>query len=96
MSVRAHGIAALVLSASMTGLLFAQAPTPAAQGQPPAPPQGRAPGGRGAAPPGPRPDGYTQYTRPQAAEDVVLRGRALYETNCASCHAPDLRGTVDG
>ena len=96
MNVHAHGIAALVLSGSMTGLLLAQAPTPAAQGQPPAPPQGQAPGGRGAPPPGPRPDGYTQYTRPQAPEDVVLRGRALYETNCASCHAPDLRGTVDG
>ena len=96
MSVHAHGLAVLVLSGSMTGLLLAQAPTPAAQGQPPAPQQGQAPGGRGAAPAGPRPDGYTQYTRPLAPEDVVLRGKALYETNCASCHAVDLRGTVDG
>ena len=73
-----------------------QTPTaPPAHGQPPAPsPQGQAPGGRGAPPPGPRPDGYTQYTRAPASEDDILRGRALYETNCAKCHAPDLRGTV--
>ena len=27
---------------------------------------------------------------------MIARGKALYETNCASCHAVDLRGTVDG
>jgi mono/diheme cytochrome c family protein len=83
MSLQARVFAPLVLSGSMTGFLFAQAPAP--------PPQGQTPGGRGGAPTGPRPDGYTQYTRPWAPEDVILRGKALYETNCASCHAPDLR-----
>ena len=95
-----------------TGLVFAQggAGTPAAQGQPPgaqgAPPpapaggRGGEPGQRGAPPgggrQGGRAGGYTQYTRPLASEDVLVRGKALYGTNCASCHAVDLRGTVDG
>ena len=70
---------------------------PRAQGQPPAPPQGQAPpAGQGQAPPGGRRGGYTQYTRPLASQDVIVRGKALYETNCASCHAVDLRGTADG
>ena len=71
----------------------------------PAPPAGgRAgdPGQRGAPPEGGRQGrggragGYTQYTRPLASEDVIIRGKALYDANCASCHAVDLRGTVDG
>ena len=45
---------------------------------------------------GGRAGGYTQYTRPLASEDVIIRGKALYGANCASCHAIDLRGTVDG
>jgi cytochrome c oxidase cbb3-type subunit 3 len=49
------------------------------------PAQGR--GGRGA-----RRGGFTQYTRPLASADVLARGRALFESNCASCHASDLRG----
>ena len=68
------------------------------------PPGGRAgdPGQRGAPPEGGRQGrggragGYTQYTRPPASEDVVIRGKALYGANCASCHAIDLRGTPDG
>ena len=27
---------------------------------------------------------------------MLVRGKSLYETNCASCHAADLRGTADG
>lgn len=46
--------------------------------------QGR--GGRG---------GFPQYTRPLATQDVLARGKALYDANCASCHAPDLRGVLE-
>jgi cytochrome c oxidase cbb3-type subunit 3 len=83
-----------------------QGQPPAGQGveTPPAPAggRGRGPGQRGAAPEGEpqgrggRAGGYTQYTRPLASEDVIVRGKALYGANCASCHAIDLRGTVDG
>src|SRR6185503_655806 len=83
----------------MTGILMAQAPAaPAPQAQTPEPAaQGQGQGrGRINAPSGPRPDGYTQFTRPPASPDVIVRGKGLYETNCASCHATDLRGTADG
>lgn len=70
-----------------------------AQNAPPPPPGGRggaagfsgAPGG-GRAGRGGRAGGFTQYTRPLAPADVQARGRALFESNCASCHASDLRG----
>ena len=97
MTVAARSLAAVALAGVMTtGLLLAQTPPP--QSQPPAPATGR-----GAAPPqagrqggGGRVGGYTQYTRPLAPEDVIVRGKSLYGANCASCHAIDLRGTVDG
>jgi cytochrome c oxidase cbb3-type subunit III len=54
---------------------------------------GRGQGGRGG---GRRAGGFTQFTRPLASQDVLARGKALYETNCASCHAPDLRGSATG
>jgi mono/diheme cytochrome c family protein len=82
-----------------TALALAQAtPPPTPQGQtPPPPPQNQTPPpAQGQPPPGGRRGGYTQYTRPLASPDVILRGKALYETNCASCHAVDLRGTADG
>ncbi len=109
MTVETRILAAVVFAGALTsGLVLAQgAATPSPQGQPPAapmPPAGRGgdPGQRGAAPGGGRQGGggraggYTQYTRPLASEDVIIRGKALYATNCASCHAIDLRGTVDG
>ena len=91
MTVDARTVAAVVCAGVMsTGLVLAQgAGTPPPQGQPPA--AGRQGGGEGG-----RVGGYTQYTRPAAPEDVILRGKALYGVNCAGCHAIDLRGTVDG
>jgi cytochrome c oxidase cbb3-type subunit III len=89
-------------------MLLAQTPppTPAPTGQQTAQPagggRGQDPAGRGAGAGGQgrgggqRRGGFTQYTRELAPQDVLLRGKALYETNCASCHAPDLRGTADG
>lgn len=52
------------------------------------PAQGGAPGGRRG--------GFTQFTRPVASQDVIVRGKSLYEANCASCHASDLRGGPKG
>lgn len=55
---------------------------------------GAAAGGRGTVAPGQRTSGFPQYTRPLPSEDVLVRGKALYDANCASCHAPDLRGVL--
>ena len=43
---------------------------------------------------GGRAGGFPQYTRELAPQDVLARGKALYEQNCASCHASDLRGVL--
>src|SRR5438067_10656277 len=70
-----------------------------AQNQPPpqpAPPGGRGGGGGGGRGGGARRGGFTQFTRPLASQDVIARGQGLYETNCASCHASDMRGTDKG
>jgi cytochrome c oxidase cbb3-type subunit 3 len=65
------------------------APTSApAKPAPPAPPVMQTPygpdRGRGA--------NFPQQTRELASPDVIARGKAVYNVNCASCHAPDLRG----
>jgi len=108
MTAHSRAMAAIVFAgAAMTSLLLAQAPAPAPQGQAPAgqPPteQGRGDPGRGAGPGGGRQGGrggraggFTQFTRELAPQDVVVRGKSLYEANCATCHAPDLRGTGKG
>jgi cytochrome c oxidase cbb3-type subunit III len=92
----------VIAFATMTGLTLAQggapqAPPPAAQtpAQPPAGGRGAdpGPGGQGG---GGRRGGFYQYVRPLASPDVLARGKSLYETNCASCHQVDLRGTADG
>lgn len=62
----------------------------AAQTPPAAP--GAAGRGRGRG----RAGGFTQFTRPLASQDVLARGRALFEANCAGCHASDFRGTEKG
>jgi cytochrome c oxidase cbb3-type subunit 3 len=107
MTPHTRTIAAVVLAgAAMTGLVFAQgAGTQAPQGQAPPPPaegRGADPGQRGAGPAGGRQGGggrrggFTQFTRELAPQDVLVRGRGLYEANCASCHATDLRGGANG
>jgi cytochrome c oxidase cbb3-type subunit 3 len=79
--------------------------TPPPQGQPPAgqttPPAAGRGGQRGAGQPGRqggggRRGGFTQFTREIAPQDVIVRGKSLYEANCASCHAADLRGGPQG
>src|SRR5207302_7041211 len=79
----------------LAATLLAQLPA----GEQTAPPAGRGGrggqaggGGRG----GGRRGGFTQFTRPLAPQDVLARGQGLYETNCASCHATDLRGSDKG
>src|ERR1700722_11962299 len=71
----------LALSCSAVALLAQPPDTPPAGGAP-------ARGGRRG--------GFTQFPRPIASQDVLARGKALYETNCASCHAADLRGAANG
>src|SRR5689334_8113013 len=74
-------LASLILAGTWTTTFaLAQAPAPAAQA-----PAAPAPAGRGG-----------RATRPVASQDVLLRGKGLYDTNCASCHTPTLRGTPDG
>jgi cytochrome c oxidase cbb3-type subunit 3 len=96
---------AIVLSAGIVMTVGAQSaapqgPAPAGQAPPVAGRGGEA--GRGAAPTagrqggGGRRGGFTQFTRPLASQDVLVRGKALYETNCATCHAVDLRGGPNG
>jgi cytochrome c oxidase cbb3-type subunit 3 len=85
-------IACFVAGTTLACLSFAQAPPP------PNGPGGRgASGGAGRGGGGGRAGGrggFTQYTRPQASQDVLVRGKTLYQANCASCHAEDLRGVV--
>lgn len=50
-------------------------------------------GGRGRGGGGGRsPDGFSQFIRPLAPQDVLIRGKSLYQANCAGCHASDMRG----
>ncbi len=43
---------------------------------------------------GARAGGFPQYTRQLAPQDVIYRGKTMYDGNCASCHAADLRGVL--
>ncbi len=86
---------ALALAVAAT----AQQPPPEAGGAA-APGGGRAGGrgGRGASGPGRAGGGrrgaFPQYTRQLASQDVIFRGKTLYDADCSSCHAPDLRGVL--
>ena len=51
-------------------------------------------GGRGVVTAGQRTNGFPQYTRALPSEDVIARGKSLYDANCASCHAADIRGVL--
>jgi len=82
----------LAASSLVAAALLAQTPPPSQT----APPQGGRGGGGGGRGAGGRRGGFTQFTRPLASQDVLARGKALYETNCAGCHAPDLRGAPTG
>jgi len=79
-----HLVAALFAGSAIAALTYAQGtPTPVPDPVPLAP-------GKGV-----RANGFTQYTRPLASQDVLIRGKALYSSTCASCHAADIRG-VEG
>lgn len=78
---RKYLIAALFAGSVITAPAYAQGtPTPVPDPVPIAP-------GKGV-----RNNGFTQYTRPLASQDVLIRGKALYNSSCGSCHAADIRG----
>jgi mono/diheme cytochrome c family protein len=90
MTAHTRTIAAVVLAAAaMTGLVLAQGGGAQGRGADPGQ-RGAGPGGRQGE--GGRRGGFTQFTRELAPQDVLVRGKGLYEANCASCHASDLRG----
>jgi mono/diheme cytochrome c family protein len=107
--IRLIATVVLAIGTSASFILAQGAPAQTPQTQPPAqqpPPPGAgrgdagqrgagqtAPGGRQG---GGRRGGFTQFTRELAPQDVLVRGKSLYEANCASCHANDLRGGPNG
>jgi cytochrome c oxidase cbb3-type subunit 3 len=91
MSINKFRMIAASATIVFTGcLLFAQEPpVPAAGGRGGG--RGASGGGRGAIA-GRSPDRFSQFIRPLASQDVLLRGKSLYDANCVSCHAADMRG----
>ena len=81
-----------VVVAAFLGLTWVVAHV-AAQGAPPAPPAGGGGRAQGQGRPGGRgPATFPAQQRAPGDPAVVARGKALYEMNCQSCHAADLRG----
>lgn len=76
-------LAAVFAATACVTFAFAQEPGAAPPGR-----AGRGGGGGG------RRGGFPQYTRQLAPQDVLARGKSLYEANCASCHASDMRGVL--
>jgi cytochrome c oxidase cbb3-type subunit 3 len=98
-----HFIAVLLAGSAVAALVVAQqAGAPGATGATAAGRGGRGGrgGGRGAS--GAitagggraRAGGFPEHTRELASPDVLIRGKSLYESTCASCHAPDIRGVI--
>jgi len=84
-----------IVAMLLGGAVHVMAQAPAQQGDEQTPPTTAAPGGRGGRGTGGRRGGFPQYTRPLAPQDVLARGSALYDAQCASCHASDLRGDLE-
>jgi cytochrome c oxidase cbb3-type subunit III len=102
MSERARLIAAFATVLVVAFLTYAQEPQARTEGgtnQAAGQTQSRGERGRGAGGAarggGRSSDGFPQFIRPLASQDVLLRGKSLYDGNCASCHAADLRGVLD-
>jgi cytochrome c oxidase cbb3-type subunit 3 len=85
---------ALLIAALGGMVLVAQLPAqgPPAGGRGGSGSGGRAGRGAGGGGGGAARGGFTQFTRELAAPDVIARGKAVFDTNCSSCHATDLRG----
>ena len=86
MSKRVLSIGVLLGAALLVSTLVAQPPA-----APPGGGRGGAAAGRGGGGGGGG-RGFPQQSRPLAPSDVLARGKAVFETNCARCHATDLRG----
>jgi cytochrome c oxidase cbb3-type subunit III len=87
---------AMVLAPSLLATALLAQPPAGEQAAPPTAGRGGRGGPGGGRAGGARRGGFTQFTRPLAPQDVLARGQGLYETNCASCHAADMRGTEKG
>jgi cytochrome c oxidase cbb3-type subunit III len=81
-----------VLALTVTGILEVAAQAQGGGGRGASGAAGRGPGGGGGG--GGFANSYPVH--PQAAPDVIARGKVIYDANCASCHAPDMRGTDKG
>jgi cytochrome c oxidase cbb3-type subunit III len=86
----------MVLAPSLLATALLAQPPAGEQAAPPTAGRGGRGGPGGGRAGGARRGGFTQFTRPLAPQDVLARGQGLYETNCASCHAADMRGTEKG